>query len=97
MTPTSSHKTLGPYLVPLHLTGAEIKSFEPSERDLAALRYSHWISMMQRNPMGFRRDAGISPKRKRARNKRPSPLAMILNGMKLIARHGNDAPGSAFQ
>lgn len=77
---------LGPYLVPLFLNGQAIRELEPSERDIAALRYQHWISMMRRNPRGFRQDS----------NKRPNPLAMFLNGLKLVARHGNDAPGSAF-
>lgn len=92
---TASRKKLGPYLVPLHIYGPEVRAMEPSERDIAALHYSHWISMMQRNPSGFRRDCG-SAKRKRSRNPRPSPLAMFLNGLKLVARHGNAAPGSAF-
>lgn len=87
--------------MPLFLNGAEIRSLGPSEKDLAALRYSHWISMMRRNPSGFRRDN--TSKRKSAGNDQfgnrmmlPSPLAMFLNGLKLVARHGNDAPGSAF-
>jgi hypothetical protein len=100
---TPIKRELGPYLVPLHLNGEAIKELEPSERDIAALRYQHYISMMQRNPMGFRMDRGTGSKRKRPHNVRrngqvvASDLAMILNGLKFVARYGNEAPGSAFQ
>jgi hypothetical protein len=77
--------------VPLHLNGEAIKEMEPSASDIASLRYQHWISMMQRNPKGFRCD------RTSKHNKAPNPLAMILNGVRLIARHGDKTPGSAFR
>lgn len=90
-------KRLGPYLVPLHLNGTLIQAeFNLSESDLASLRYQHWISMMQRSKgRGFRLDRGTGSKRRRPHNSRRNKqeiagdVAMILNGFRLIARHGN--------
>lgn len=85
-------KHLGPYFVPLHIPPSGIVRFEDqilSEAEVLSLRLQHWRSMLARNPMGFRRPPNIMRKRKKPRNPRTGELDMILNGLALVARHGN--------
>lgn len=84
-------KRLEAYFVPLHIPREGEMRFEDqilSEAEVSSLRLQHWRSMIARNPKGFRQPPGAGSKRKHPRNPRVGDVAMILNGMVIVARYG---------